>query len=134
MQKQLMSAEEIHAFGIEVVCKYLQKDGHEIIEINTTPGINPQIVARKDEGLEFIVVRTACYPDKGQIESEQLALQCIAHADRHHAICYFASVGIANAQGATEQEMALPIKGAGFYVAYEGLVILTRSDRVRRMK
>lgn len=93
MQKQLMSAEEIHAFGIEVVCKYLQKDGHEIIEINTTPGINPQIVARKDEGLEFIVVRTACYPDKGQIESEQLALQCIAHADRHHAICYFASVG-----------------------------------------
>lgn len=134
MQRQPMSVADIHRFGVEVAFAYLQKQGHEIVSVNTTPGINPQIVARKDGHLQFVVVRTACYPSKGEIESDQLAMQCIAKADEHGAICYFASVGIANAEGKTEKEMAAPLKGAGLHVAFEGLVILTRSDRVRVMK
>lgn len=55
----------------------------------------------------------------------------IDHADKHDAIPYFASVGICNSNGKNEEEMSLPVKGAGFYVSYEGMLIITRSDRVR---
>ena len=134
MSTELMTPADIHDFGVEVVFGYLQKNGHEIVAVNTKIGMNPQIVARKNGQLQFIVVRTACYPGKGEIESEHIAMHCIAEADKHKAICYFASVGIANANGKTDEEMSKPKKGVGFHVAFEGLVILTRSDRVRVMK
>lgn len=126
---QLMTAAEIHDFGVEVVFKYLRDEDYEILAVSTALGVNPQITARKAGKLAFIVVRTACYPGKGRIASKAEAMQCIAHADKHRAICYFASVGIANASGAPDQEMSQPVKGAGFHVAYEGLVVLTSSDR-----
>jgi hypothetical protein len=55
----------------------------------------------------------------------------IEHADKHGAIPYFVSVGIANADGTTEAEMAIPIKGSGFHAAYEGMIIIARSNRVK---
>ena len=131
MAQELMTTSEIHDFGIEVAFNYLKKEGHEIVSVNTNIALNPQIVAKKNGQLEFIVVRTACYPSKGEIENDQIAFQCIAHADKQKATCYFASVGIANADGKNEAEMAVPIKGAGFHVSFAGLLILTRSDRVR---
>jgi hypothetical protein len=97
MARELMTAAEIHDFGIEVVSRHLSKEGHQIESVNLKVGINPQIVARKNSQLEFIVVRTACYPHKGQIENDALAPQCLAQADKFKATCYFASVGIANA-------------------------------------
>lgn len=129
MAKELMSTSEIHDFGIEVVFNYLKKEGHEIVSVNTDIALNPQVVAKKNGQLEFIIVRTACYPSKGQIENDQMALHCIEHADKHKAICYFASVGIANAEGKTDAEMAVPVKGAGYHISFEEIVILTRSDR-----
>jgi len=44
---------------------------------------------------------------------------------------YFASVGIANADCKTESERSIPVKGSGFHIAYNGLLIITRSDRVK---
>lgn len=134
MPVQVMSASEIHDFGVETVFRQLQSDGHEILAVNTNLEKNPQIVAKKDGRLQFILVRTACYPNKGALESDAIALQAIAHADSNKATCYFASVGIANSSGRTDAEMAVPEKGAGFFVAYEGLVILTRSDRVKVLR
>ena len=131
MAKKLMTKSEMQDFGIEVVCNYLKKDGHEIVSVNTDIALNPQAVARKNGHLEFIIVRTACYPSKGQIESDEIALHCIEHAEKHKAICFFAGVGIANADGKNDAEMAVPVKGAGYYISFEGLLILTRSDRVK---
>ena len=132
MAKELMTKSEMHDFGIEVVCNYLKKDGHEIVSVNTDIALNPQAVARKNGQLEFIIIRTAFYPLKGAIESDQIAAHCIEHAEKHNAICYFASVGLANADGKNDAEMAIPVKGAGYYISFEGLVILARSDRVER--
>jgi hypothetical protein len=58
----------------------------------------------------------------------------IENADKHNAIPYFACVGIANAEGKTDEEMSIPKKGAGFHVAYEGLLIISNSDRVKVCK
>ncbi|AKC82254.1 hypothetical protein IMCC26134_04770 [Verrucomicrobia bacterium IMCC26134] len=126
---QIMSREEIHAFGIEVVAKQLIKEGIVVEGINTQIGLDPQIRARKSGVLSFIVVRTACYPDKGMLDPD-VHFQMIEYADKHQAIPYFASVGIGNATGKSDKEMSIPIKGAGFYIAYNGLLIITRSDRV----
>jgi hypothetical protein len=126
---QIMSREEIHAFGIEVVAKQLIKEGIVVEVINTQIGLDPQIRARKSGVLSFIVVRTACYPDKGMLDPD-VHFQMIEYADKHQAIPYFASVGIGNATGKSDKEMSIPIKGAGFYIAYNGLLIITRSDRV----
>jgi hypothetical protein len=119
-ERELMTAEEIHEFGIEIVSNELKKDGYEILTTNNSIEVNPQITARKGSQLAFIVVRTACYPDKGTIE-EATHFQMIDHADEFDAIPFFASVGLANAEATTEEE--------GFYAAYEGLTIMSRSDR-----
>jgi len=126
---QIMSAEEIHDFGIEVVTSHLKKEGYAIESVNTKIGVNPQIVARKNGVLSFIAVRTACYPKKGILEPN-VHFQMIDFSDSHKAIPYFASVGICNANGKTEEEMGMPIKGVGFYVSFDGLLIIARSDRV----
>jgi hypothetical protein len=122
--KQLMTIDDIHDFGVEVVFNQLKKEGYEILSVNTKVGINPQIVAKKGNELAFIVVRTACYPGKGQLE-EFIRFQMIEHAREQVATPYFASVGIANANAETDDEMSVPVKGAGFYVAYEGIELIT---------
>lgn len=128
-QLELMSVEEIHDFGIEIVFNQLKKEGYEIQSINTKLGVNPQIIAKKDNQLAFIAVRTECYPKKGQLE-ESVHFQMIEHSNRHGAIPYFASVGIANTNGKTDEEMGVPVKGAGFFAAYNGLVIIASSNNV----
>jgi hypothetical protein len=131
MKQELMTPLEIHDFGIEVVVNYLREQGHEILEANSRLGTNPQVVATKDGHCLHVVVRTACYPEKGEIESDEVALRCIEWARKHGATCHFASVGIANAtDGQNEEAMRIPVRGAGFYVAFEGLVILRTADRV----
>ena len=130
MAPDLMTKAEIHDFGIEVVVNFLKTEGHEIVDVNTDLAMNPQVVAKKNGKLEFVVVRTACYPSKGQIENDHIALHCIERADSHGAACYFASVGIANSSGDDGSQMSVPVRGAGFYVAFDGLEILTTSDRV----
>ena len=125
-----MTVEEIHNFGIEVVLTQLEKEEYEIQSINRKYNMNPQIIAKKSNQLSFIVVRTACYPAKGLLE-ETVHFKMIEQANKHNAIPYFASVGIANANTLSEKEISIPVKGSGFYIAYEGLVIISRSDHVK---
>jgi len=131
VESEVMTSAEVHEFGIEIVFEQMKKDGYEILGVNTDLEMNPQILAKKDGRLVHIAVRTACYPKKGELENEQVALQLINYADMQSATCYFASVGIANASGTTDEEMAIPVRGSGFYAAFEGLQILTTSNRVK---
>jgi hypothetical protein len=45
---EVMSAKEIHDFGIEIVVGQLTKDGYEILSANTELGMNPQVVANRN--------------------------------------------------------------------------------------
>jgi hypothetical protein len=128
---ELMSLQEIHEFGIEIVCGQMKNDGFEFLGVNPSLEIIPQIIAKKDGTLAHVAVRTACYPNKGQLESEEMALALIRNANESGAKCYFASVGIVNADGHDDEGLAIAKRGAGFLVAYEGLQLLTTSDRIR---
>src|SRR5438067_8360476 len=123
-KKELMTEEEIHAFGVEIVFKQLQEAGWTIgsADVYANRETEPQIVANKDGEIGFFVVRTSMYPDRGRIEGEDAFQSLVRHANAHGASCYFASVSIANSEGKSEQEMSIPVKGVAYHVAFDGLV------------
>ena len=136
MKWPLMTKEEVHAFGIELILPYLEKEGVTIESVNPDIQRNPQIVGKRWDKPAFIVVRTACYPSKGELSSEEHR-RILDWADKQGATAFFASVGIAcvsypdKSAITADEHMGLPIRSAGFHIAYPGLVIITTSDRVR---
>jgi hypothetical protein len=124
-EKDLMTPADIHAFGIEIVFKQLQQDGWVIESADALANIltEPQIVAKKEGELAFFIVRTAVYPNRGRFEDGVDAYNSLVrHAKAHGATCYFASVGIANSEGKTDDEMSVPVKGVAYHVEFNGLV------------
>lgn len=122
---ELMTPADVHAFGIEIVFKQLEKDGWNIewADVETDIRSEPQIVANKDGELAFFIVRTDVYPKRGRFEEGQEAFDTLVrHAKAHGATCYFASVGIANSEGETDEEMSVPVKGVAFNVQFDGLI------------
>jgi hypothetical protein len=123
-ERELMTEADIHAFGVEIVYKQLEEAGWnlESADVFADRETHPQIVANKDGETGFFVVRTDMYPMRGRIEGEEVFQALVRHAREHGASCYFASVSIANSEGKTEEEMAVPIKGVAYHVAFDGLV------------
>lgn len=122
---ELMTAADIHAFGVEIVCRQLEKDGWTIESADALSDIltEPQIVAQKDEEFAFFIVRTAMHPARGRFdEGDEVFKTLVRHADAHNASCYFAAVGIANSEGETEEDMSIPVKGVAYHVEFNGLV------------
>ena len=124
-----MTEEEIHDFGIQIVMNQLKKEKYEIFSHNSSLGINPQILARKRNQLCFILVRTECYPEKGKLKNH-VQTQILKLAAEHDAVPYFASVGIARSDSKTEEEMATPVRGAGYFASYDGLWIIADSNQI----
>jgi len=123
-ERELMSETDIHAFGVEIVFKQLEEAGWTInsADVFADRETHPQIVGEKDEETGFFVVRTAVYPERGKIEGQDVFEHLVRHANAHGASCYFASVSIANSEGSTEEESAVPVKGVAYHVAFDGLV------------
>ena len=115
-----MNEEELHFLGIKVVYKDLVDKGHKVLNVRKEMDINPQILAEIEGDKALIVVRTARYPHMGVIPP-YIAAQVRELAARHKANMYFASVGIANASGDTDEEMAQPVVDGEYYINYKGL-------------
>jgi hypothetical protein len=123
--RELMTPADIHAFGIEIVFKQLEKDEWIIESADALADRNsePQIVASKLGERAFFIVRTDVYPKRGRFEEGNDVYETLVrHAKAHGAACYFASVGIANSEGKTEEAMSVPVKGVAFNVEFNGLV------------
>lgn len=120
-----MTEADIHAFGIEIVYKQLEKDGWVIRSADVEADLfsEPQIVAAKDGELAFFIVRAGMFPGRGRFEEGQAAFDALVnHAREHGASCYFASVGLANSNGNSEEEMSVPVKGVAYNVQFDGLI------------
>ena len=120
-----MTKEDIHAFGVEIVYKQLEKDGWRMQSANVNADLRtePQIIADKDGEFAFFIVRTDIHPRRGRFEEGQEAFnRLVRHARSHGASCYFASVGIANSQGESDEEMSTPVKGVAYHVQFDGLI------------
>ena len=123
-EPELMTPDDIHAFGVEIVYNQLLEAEWicESADVTADIATHPQIVAHKDGELGFFVVRTAVHPERGSMESEEVYRTLVRHAKSHGADCYFASVSIANSESKTEAEMSIPVKGAKYHVAFDGLI------------
>jgi hypothetical protein len=123
--QQLMTEADIQAFGVEIVCRQLIEDGWMIASADGSADrmTEPQIVAQKSDEYAFFIVRTDVYPKRGRFDEGQEVFETLVrHAQQHAASCYFASVGIANSDGKTEEEMSIPVKGVAYHVEFNGLV------------
>lgn len=116
-----MSQEDLHFFGLKVVYKDLVDKGFEVLNVRREMDVNPQILARKEEVLYFIVVRTATFPEMGILLPE-IAAKVSHHAMKHQAVCRFGSVGVANAKGDSDEEMGHPEMDGEYYINYKGLM------------
>ena len=124
-QRELMTKEDIHAFGVEIVYKQLEKDGWRMQSANVNADLRtePQIIADKDGEFAFFIVRTDIHPRRGRFEEGREAFnRLVRHARSHGASCYFASVGIANSEGESDEEMSTPVKGVAYHVQFDGLI------------
>lgn len=136
MEWPLMSNQEVHAFGIEATLPYLAKEGVTVESVDHNPKKSPQVVGQRWGSLAFVFVRTALYPNKGELGEAEF-MRCLALAKEHRATAFFASVGIACMNYPdkliveNDTDMKLPIRNGGFAVSYDGLVVMTTSDRVR---
>jgi hypothetical protein len=117
---KVFDQEGLHFFGIRVVYKHLVDEGYEVLNVRRESDVNPQILAKKNEVLYFIVVRTAAFPNMGVLTPD-VASQVSLHALRHKAVCLFASVGLANALGETDEEMGRPMEDGEYYINFKGL-------------
>ena len=132
-KNEMMTREEIQDFGVQIVYEEMARDGYEILGANPSLAMTPQIVARKNGRLCFVVVRTDVYPNKGKLADDREAFYNLEHAERNNALCYFASVGICNsaaAKAGDEKAMGIPARDGGFYVDFDGLKVLTTIDRI----
>lgn len=126
---------EIHAFGIDSILPYIVKSGVTIQGVNRVLDMNPQIVGERWGSPAFIYVRTALYPGKGELPQDEF-FRCINWAAQHRATAFFASVGLAcinypdRSPVMNDADMRLPIRNGGFAVSYQGLQVMTTSDRV----
>jgi hypothetical protein len=131
--KELMTREDIQAFGVQIVYEEMAKEGYEILGANPSLAVTPQIVARKDGRLCFVIVRTDVYPNKGRLAGDKELFYNLEHADRNNAVCYFASVRICNAAAADagdQKTMGDVVRDQGFYVDFGGLQAMTTIERV----
>ena len=114
-----MNNEELHFLGIKVVYKDMVDKGYEVLNVRKELDVEPQILAQRNGQKVMVVVKTEKYPHMGHL-MPNIAATVRQLAQNYQAICYFASVGIANADGETEEEMSKPVVGGHYYINYDG--------------
>ena len=123
-----MNLNDIHQFGLRFMYRQLTENGFEVLSVEPDLETFPQIVARKDDQLYFIVVQTTAYPEVGDLPTNHQIKQIREHAEKHKAITKFASLGLANAETTIEAKKSILKKGGEFLVNYSGLKELLRVD------
>ena len=59
---QLMTKEEIHEFGLQILSRYLEANAYEIEMMHPNMQMFPHVIAKKNGQLVFIIAATDVYP------------------------------------------------------------------------
>lgn len=127
---ELMTEQEIHEFGLQVVEQYLEGHGYGIEFAQPEKNSLPHIIAKHGEQLVFIIAATEMYPNKGKIsDADKTAV--LEHAAQFNAKVACAYLGLANAEGAKAGDKELAGKayrGANFMADFSGLEFIYFED------
>ena len=120
----LLSQQEIHQMGMNLVGKHLVENGFEFLAVKSELGQSPQFVCLKNEKeLFFILVRTVIFPENPDDYDEIWMLKMKKHAIEKKARLLYAGIGIADSC----DMMAKPKKGQESLINYKGLVEISLS-------
>lgn len=111
----LLTKQEIHEFGIDIIYKYSQQEGYEIVDGTTDLNLNPQLVLKKNGQLYFVMVKTGPADGTHLNYDKDLALQVFNNAKPHNAKVLFAGVGLR----CVGYGLAL-VRNKGFQVDFRG--------------
>ena len=117
--KDLMTKEEIHDFGCQIVADQLKKQGYRIHHYNPNYGVFPSIIAENDKEVVAVEVLTDVAPKQPKMPSSD-KYGLLSFSLVFDTIPAFASVSI----GAVDSERfdkSLALAGDAFYANYKGL-------------
>lgn len=130
MSRELMSEQEIHEFGLQVLIQYLENKGYEIDFAQPDKRSLPHVVAKSGEQLTFIIASTDIYPNKGKISNaDKTAL--LEQAKNFNAQSACAYLGLANAEGVEKGDKELiskAYKDARYMTDFSGLEFICFED------
>lgn len=127
---ELMTEQEIHEFGLQVLTEYLLKNKYDIELVQPQKDALPSIVAKLNDKLVLIAAATGVYPHKGVVTDTDKTL-LIEHADKMGAQAACAYLGLLNAAGVAAKDKFLcgqALKGAQFYADFGGLEFIHFED------
>lgn len=131
-QDDLMTEAEILDFSMQVVGKYeLQDKGNELVAWSNELDTFPNIVAKINGELSFIIVKGAIAPDFPTLSRFWRNAYCSKAQKEYGAKCYYAPVGI-GAQDGKRFEKGLALRGDSFYIRYEGMEELTEDKNITK--
>ena len=123
MAEELMTEQEIHLFGLQVLIQFLEGKGYEIEFAQPDKASLPHVVAGCGDQITFIIAATDVYPNKGKVSDADKAA-VLEHAKQFNANCACAYLGIANAVGVENKDKALmgkAYRNARFVTDFGGL-------------
>jgi len=92
--KQLLSKQEIHEFGIDIIYKYAIEQGFEVVDGTTDINNHPQLILRKNGKIYFVMVQTGPADGTHLTYDHDIGMQTLNNAKQHDAEVLFAGVGL----------------------------------------
>lgn len=116
---QVLTKQELHNLGMNIVGKKLQEMGYEFVAVNSELKKHPQFVLfKKGEPTIFVLVKTTNNIQNSE-EYDVLWMETFKeHAKKQDAKVWFAGIGIANSES-TENPV---FKDQPYYVAFEDFI------------
>lgn len=122
--KDLMTKEEIHSFGVEIVAGQLQQEGYKIHIYNPRYGSYPSIVAENKDEVIAVVVMTDIAPKQPGLKlTDKFGI--IGYCDGYPTKPAFASVSIGSTDGERFNK-SLALIGDGYYAKYTGIEYISK--------
>jgi hypothetical protein len=112
----------IHALGVRYICDYLDRAGFTIQEVNTDPDHHFQLLAKTNNKVFLIAVRTDYYPDIGTIDSATQE-QLIRESERLNSIPHFAGL-TATPIDTNDIEVDGLTEGRGYKFTFYGMTVV----------
>ncbi len=116
---QVLTAQELHNLGMNIIGKKLQELSYEFVAVNSELKKHPQFVLfKKGEPTIFVLVKTTNNIQNPE-DYDVLWMETFKeHAKKQDANVWFAGIGIANAES-TENPV---FKDQPYYVAFEDFI------------
>ena len=120
--KNQADEQDIHTLGLSYIYNYLDREGYTIYEVNTDPHHHFQIVAKRDDELIVVAVRTTCHPEIGAMD-KTLQQQLIKESESIYAIPQVARLAVTPLESSGLEIDGLPV-GKEYRVTFDGIATL----------